>query len=85
MQELYIIFLKRLFFNVNIGLLRMLEIKTAMHRLKILMNRVDETMKLTDTKMMANQREERIADVCNLRDVTFARMSDLEGAFDRIS
>lgn len=66
-------------------LLRMLEIKTAMHRLKKLMNRVDETMKLTDTKMMANQREERIVDVCNLRDVTFAHMSDLEGAFDRIS
>lgn len=64
----------------------MLEIKTAIHRLKKLMNRVDEMMKLIDTKMMANQREEqRIADVCNLRDVTFARLSDLEGAFDRIS
>lgn len=35
--------------------------------------------------MIVNQHEKRIADVCNLRDVTFACLSDLAGAFDRIS
>lgn len=58
---------------------------TIRHLKKKLMSRVEETIKFTETEMIVNQREKRIADVCNLHDVTFARLSDLAGAFDRIS